>query len=171
MRAPRPRQSEQVLHVLLRSHPDSPVVVQIRDPHRELQWEALREAARDARQRRLVVHSRPTVCERFRIALGVGFLSSSGAFTLPDRTRSSVPEHVRRTDDLFEHAINEFLSCVAGVLALRQLQRGRCQQLLHEQARRQLPAGVVAQFAVKASCGLLRINFPRLVAERHIARL
>ena len=120
VRAPSPRQPEEVLGVLGGRHGDVPVAEQVRDTHWELQREGLRETPGSARQRGLVVHRGPAVGERLRVLLRVGLLGASVAVAPRERAGARVAEHVGRADELLEHSANEVLDLVA----IRQNKRG-----------------------------------------------
>ena len=92
--------------------------MKIRDAHRELQWKRLRKAPWGARQSRLVVHSRPAVCQRQRKVLCVGLFGRYVSFTLLHGTLRTVAEHAGSADDLLEQAVFQLLSLDRFVLAM-----------------------------------------------------
>ena len=173
MRAPSPRQPEKVLRVLCRRHGNISFVIQVRNPHRKLQREGLREAARRARQRRLVVHSRPAVCQRLRELLRLCVLRRSGAKALRHGATGRIPKHVGGANKLLKHAIHEILSSVSGCGGLQLLQRARKQQHDNQPPRRQDPALRFQrpQLRKEIRRRLLVVHLPRLAAKGRRLRL
>ena len=166
VRTPGPGQPEQVLHVLGARHRDRPFVVKIADAHRELQREGLREATGRARHRRLVVHGGPAVGQRLRVGLGVGLLRRGVARALRHGAGRRVAEHARRTDELLQRALDEVLELAPLVLATGERQGAGAQQLLDEEADRELPAGEAGQLCVQGRRRVLGVLLPELLVAR-----
>ena len=178
VRAPGPRQPEDVLRVLRRGHRNLAFVVQVSDAHRELQRKRLREAPRRAHRRGLVVHRGPTVGQALGELLGLRFLRGGSALALRDGAPTAVAEHIRSADELFEHSLHEVLQRVLVVhrVAARQLQRASLHEELDEVAHGNRTTATVpcTELLQEVCSGLLVALLPMPLDEplagRHLPR-
>lgn len=92
-----------MLRILGGRHENVSFVKKVRHTHPKLQRKGFREAARRSRQRRLVVHGMPAICQRPRELLRLEGLRSSGTKALRDRATGGIPEHVGSANKLPEH--------------------------------------------------------------------